>query len=77
MVKPLIIPRGVAYLFAQDHISATIVTENTQHRPDFLNNSMRNEIINNHMSNISPITLVKKTAYIITDVLFMSYFGRI
>ena len=77
MVKPLIIPKGVAYLFCQDHINVVPVTEETQFRPDFINNGMANEVINNYMSNISPISLTKKTLYIITDVLFMGYFRRI
>lgn len=77
MMKPLNIPRGVAYLFCQDLITGETVTEDTQYRPDFLNNDMRNEIINNHLSNVSPISLTKKTLYLITEVMFMSYFGRI
>ena len=77
MVKPLNIPRGVAYLFVQDLFYGETVTEDTQYRPDFLNNDMRNEIINNHLSNISPISLTKKRYYMISEVMFMSYFGRI
>jgi hypothetical protein len=77
MIKPLNIPRGVAYLFCQDLFSGETVTADTQYRPDFLNNDMRNEIINNHLSNVSPISLTKKTYYMITEVMFMSYFGRI
>jgi hypothetical protein len=77
MMKPLKIPRGVAYLFCQDLVTGDEATEDTQYRPDFLNNDMRNEIINNWLSHISPISLVKKTPYLISDVMFMSYFGRI
>lgn len=77
MVKPLKIPKGVAFLFCQDHITGKIIEEGEQHRPDLINNSIRNEFINNYMSNISPISLIKRSGYIITDVMFMSYFGRI
>ena len=77
MVKPLKIPKGVSYLFCQDHFYYDTISESTQHRPDFVNNNMRNELINNYMSNTSPISLTKKTFYIITDTLFMSYFARI
>ena len=77
MMKPLNIPRGVAYLFCQGLISsATLVDEDTQYRPDFLNNDMRNELINNHLTKTSPISLRKKDVYLISDVMFMSYFGR-
>ena len=77
MIKPLYIPRGVAYLFCQGHMSGNTVNEDTQHRPDFLNNEMRNEIINNWMNKCSPISLTKRKSYGIADVMFMSYFGRI
>lgn len=77
MMKPLNVPRGVAYLFCQGNIvSSPMVTDDTQYRPDFLNNDMRNELINNHLNNISPISLKKKLKYAITNVMFMSYFGR-
>ena len=77
MIKPLKIPRGVAYLLCQDLIYSETVTEDNQYRPDFLNNDMRNEIINNWMTKTSPISLKKKDDYIICEVMFMSYFGRI
>ncbi len=77
MMKPLNIPRGVANLFCQDLVYGEEVTEDIQYRPDFLNNDMRNEIINNHLTNVSPISLLKRSYYLIADVMFMSYFGRI
>jgi len=77
MVKPLNIPKGVAYLFCQDLIYGSEVKEEEQFRPDLLNNSMRNEIINNYVSEVSPISLIKHKFYMITDVMFMTYFGRI
>lgn len=77
MMRPLNIPRGVAYIFCQGHISLTDVVEDNQHRPDFFNTDIRNELINNYMTKISPISLKKGGAYLITDVMFMSYFGRV
>ena len=76
MISPLKIPRGVANLFAIGMAEGDIVNENTQFRPDFLNNDIRTEIINNWMTNISPISLEKKQAYIFVDVTFISYFGK-
>jgi hypothetical protein len=76
-MKPLKIPRGIAMLFCQGLATSVMVDEDNQYRPDFLNNDMRNEVINNWMTNVSPISLTKRRHYMITDVMFMSYFGKI
>ena len=77
MLKPLNIPKGVAYLFCQGLSYVNEVKEEDQFRPDLLNNGLRNEVINNYMSETSPISFLKHNYYIITDVMFMAYFGRI
>ena len=77
MIKPITIPRGIANIFMLGLSDATTVTEIYAFRPDRINSSMRDEIINNHMSNTSPISCEKKKEYKVVDNMFKTYFGGI
>lgn len=79
MIKPVKVPRGIANIFAIGNSSEITITENWKHRPDKIldsigQKSMKYEILNNYMSNVSPISLVNGTNYIITDRTFGGYF---
>lgn len=81
MIKPVKFPRCVANLFSLGNSTTMTITEDLAHRPDkiptMLNQpSMREEVIDNYISNISPITLKKGDEYIVTDALFKGYFGN-
>ena len=81
MLNPLKIPRGVANLFMIGDVDVTTITEDVAHRPDKIlkrcgMNSMVKEIVNNYISNISPISCENGAEYIVTDALFNGYFVR-
>lgn len=69
------IPRGVANIFSVNQSNEVTITENTQHRTDRLNNGIQDELINNWMSNTSPLRTTKGTRYKKMSSLFISYFG--
>ena len=79
MIKPVKVPRGIANIFAIGNSSEITITENWKHRPDKIldsigQKSMKYEILNNYMSNVSPISLVNGNNYIVTDRIFGGYF---
>ena len=79
MIKPVKLPRGVANIFMLGNSSEVKVMESWNHRPDKIlelvgQKSMKYEIINNYMSNTSPISLKNGDKYIITDRTFGGYF---
>ena len=81
MLKPVKFPRCVANLFAIGNSSELPITQDFEYRPDkiptALNQaSMKEELIDNYMSNISPISLKKGFKYTVTDSLFKGYFGN-
>ena len=81
MLKPLNIPRGVAKIFMIGNSTETIIDETYNHRPDRVLSSsgmksIMKELVNNYISNISPISCKNGTTYIITDSLFNAYFSK-
>lgn len=76
-MKATNVPRGIANIFSIGLSNTVIVDENSNHRPDRLNSSMRNEFINNYMSNTSPISCEKKKEYKLMNNMFNTYFGGI
>ena len=77
MFKPISAPRGIANIFSIGMCEIGVVTENWQHRPDKENLGMRDELINNNLSNTSPISCKKGMVYKFSNVTFKSYFGGI
>ena len=80
MIKPVKFTRCVANLFALGNSTTISISQDLEHRPDkiptMLNQpSMKDELIDNYVSNVSPITLKKGDNYVITDSLFKGYFG--
>ena len=81
MLNPLKIPRGVANILMLGNVSSININENLSYRPDkvldsYGMKSMLKEIVNNYVSNTSPISCQNGTEYIITDSLFNAYFVR-
>ena len=79
MIKPLNIPRGIANLFAIGNSSEIPIIQMWEKRPDQIlesigQKSMKKELINNYVSNQSPITMKIGDRYVITDSLFGGYF---
>lgn len=82
MLKPLKLPRGVVNLFRLGNSAEMPITQDYEHRPDKIFSklnkaSIRDELVDNYMSNISPITLDKSDTYIVTDSLFKGYFANV
>lgn len=80
-LKPLSISRGVAILFATDLSVTGTVTDLIQYRPDKVLGylsvpSIKGEMINNFMSNISPLSMENGESYTVTGTMFNGYFGR-
>lgn len=81
MLKPVKIPRCVANLFSIGNSADMVITENFEYRPDKIPESVNvpsinEEIVDNYISNKSPITLRKGDIYTVTDKLFKGYFGN-
>lgn len=81
MFKPVKIPRCVANLFSIGNSTDMIITENFEYRPDKIPESVNmpsisEEVVDNYMSNTSPISLRKGDIYTVTDKLFKGYFGN-
>ena len=79
MISPINIPRGVANLFVLGLGSIDTFDEETQFRPDKIHHKnsssrIKDEMIDNYISMISPISAVKGSAEIFTNSLFKSYF---
>ncbi len=82
MLKPVKIPRCVANLFSIGNSSTMKIIEDFEHRPDkipakFNMPSIREELVDNYISNKSPITLSKGDEYTVTDALFKGYFANV
>jgi len=82
MLKPVKLPRGVMNLFAIGNSVDIYIAEDISYRPDKIPAklnlpSVREELVDNYMSNISPITLNKGDEYKITDNLFKGYFSNV
>lgn len=81
MFKPVKIPRCVANLFSIGNSTDMIITEKFEYRPDKIPESVNmpsisEEVVDNYMSNTSPISLRKGDVYTVTDKLFKGYFGN-
>ena len=78
MLKPMSFPRGVLMMFLPDNADEVTVTEPGEHRPDlFLEKpSVVTELQNNYVTNISPISCTKGTSYMMTGLIYRTYFGR-
>lgn len=81
MLKPIKVPRCVANLFAINDSAELTITEDLAFRPDKIPEklnvkSINEEIIDNYMSNTSPISLKKGDTYTVTDALFKGYFAN-
>lgn len=81
MFKPVKIPRCVANLFSIGNSTDMVITENFEYRPDKIPESVNmpsisEEVVDNYMSNTSPISLRKGDIYTVTDKLFKGYFGN-
>ena len=80
MIKPLVIPRGIANIMKLGNCIEIDVVQNWYHRPDKLIDeitpapSMVLEVMNNYVSNTSPISLKKNSTYTIVDNMFKEYF---
>ena len=81
MLRPLTIPRGIANILMLGDITVLSINEKYSYRPDKIldevgQKSIPKEMINNYLSNVSPISCTQKTEYIIADSLFDAYFAR-
>ena len=81
MLKPVKVPRCVANLFSIGNSVDITITENFEYRPDKIPESVNvasisEEIVDNYISNKSPITLTKGENYTVTDKLFKGYFAN-
>ena len=81
MLKPVKIPRCVANLFSIGNSADMSIVEEFEYRPDKIPASVNvpsitEEIVDNYMSNKSPITLKKGDVYTVTDKLFKGYFAN-
>ena len=81
MLKPVKVPRCVANLFTIGNSTDMTITEAFEYRPDKIPESVNmpsitEEIVDNYISNKSPITLRKGDIYTVTDKLFKGYFGN-
>ena len=80
MIHPLNIPRGVGNIFKLCNCFELLCRQEWTHRPDQLINdmapmpSMKLEILDNYVSNISPISLKTGSAYTMVDNMFKEYF---
>lgn len=81
MLKPLKIPRGIANVFAIGSSTVIQIDERYKYRPDKIlgaigAKSISKEIVNNYLSNTSPITCDENVEYVIADELINGYFVR-
>ena len=79
MMNPLTISRGVALLFSLGMRTEVLIDENRNYRPDKVlaegtNSRIKKEFVNNHISNISPLTCKKGKHYFVMNEMFNSYF---
>lgn len=77
MFKPIRFPRGIANLFSIGLSTEGQVAEGWQFRPDKVSGGMKEEIINNNLSNVSPISCKKGKAYKVASQAFIGWFGGI
>ena len=81
MLRPLKIPRGIANILMLGDIDTLFINEKYSHRPDKIlddygQKSISKEMINNYLSNVSPISCKNGVEYIIADSIFDAYFIR-
>ena len=81
MLKPFKVPRGVANIFMIGCVTVKKINEEYSYRPDKILDyygmkSIGKEMVNNHLSNTSPISCKSGDEYFITDALFNAYFVR-
>lgn len=81
MLKPLKVPRGVANIFMIGCVDVKKINEEFSYRPDKILNkygmkSIGKEMVNNHLTNLSPISCTTGKEYFVTDALFNAYFVR-
>ena len=83
MMNPSKIPRGVACIMMLNDCIKVNVTQDWYHRPDKLIKdltpmpSMNLELLDNYISNTSPISLKKDSAYYLMDDLFKENFSYV
>ena len=82
MLKPIKIPRCIANLFSIGNSTNINIIEDFEYRPDKIQEmintpSISKELVDNYISNKSPITLKKGDTYTITDGLFKGYFANV
>ena len=79
MIKPLKVPRGVAVLFSLGNRYDVKISQDWSHRSDKVLETMnlkslKYEIMDNYISNASPMTLNKGNPYVIVDKFFGGIF---
>ena len=83
MINPLKIPRGVANIMMLNDCIKIGIKQDWFHRPDKLIEevapmpSMNLELLDNYVSNTSPISLKKNSSYYLMDNLFKEYFSYV
>ena len=81
MINAFKIPDGLALLMSVGSSNDYEITDIVQYRPDkvtkFLyGSSVHDEIINNALSNVSPISCTNGKKYTVSNVLFRNFFAR-
>lgn len=79
-LKVLSVPKGVAKVFMPGNYTDFLVTENYVNRPDIMldklgKKSIKTEMINNNLNDVSPIEVEIMSGYKIMGNDFMGYFG--
>lgn len=79
-LKPLSVPKGVAKVFMPGNYTEFLVSQVYEHRPDIMldelgKKSVKNEMINNNLNDVSPIEVERMTGYKIMGNDFIGYFG--
>ena len=83
MINPLKIPSGVANIMMLNDCIKIGIQQDWVHRPDKLIEevapmpSMNLELLDNYVSNTSPISLKKNSSYYLMDNLFKEYFSYV
>lgn len=80
-MTPLNVPRGVGMLFSVGNSRRVTINENQDRRPDrvlgdYTSSPMKEELVNNYITNVSPISCKKGISYTIVDSTFTAYFRR-
>ena len=75
--KPIAFPRGIANIFAIGLSNSGKVVQDWEFRPDKVAKGMKEELINNNLSNVSPISCKKGVPYKFASQTFVGWFGGI